>query len=118
MKTARRRSNAQPAAGFTLSEILIAMSIALLVAALTMSTFIGGLRAMYKDTQRLITNASLRSFTTQVAKETLDSTEFYVFPNYESLDGTVDLTADVSTLQADAFDTYLAFGDCLVLVTR
>jgi hypothetical protein len=73
---------------------------------------------MYKDTQRLVTNASLRKFTLQVAKETIDSSEFYLFPSYAALDGTVDLTADVSQLTTDAYDTQIAHGDCLVLVTR
>ena len=96
-------------AGFTLVEAMMAG---------TMATFMFGFRTMYKDNQRLATNATLRYFIAQVSKETLDATEFYVFPNYKSLDGNVDLVGDVSSLQADAFGTFLAYGDCLVLVTR
>ncbi|MEZ5413782.1 MAG: prepilin-type N-terminal cleavage/methylation domain-containing protein [Opitutaceae bacterium] len=105
-------------AGFTLVEAMMAGTIASLVMAGTMATFMFGFRTMYKDNQRLATNATLRYFIAQVSKETLDATEFYVFPNYKSLDGNVDLVGDVSSLQADAFGTFLAYGDCLVLVTR
>lgn len=109
---ARRRS------GFTLVEAMMAMTVSSLVLAGTMSTFIFGFRTMYKDNQRLATNATLRYFIAQVSKETLDATEFYVFPTYKALDGSVDIEADVSSLQSDAYGTYLAYGDCLVLVTR
>lgn len=111
----RRPGHSSP--GFTLVEILITLTISVLVMALALGVFTTCLRAMYRDMQRLATDASLRSFTTQVAKETLDSTEFYVFPDYRKLDGSVDLTADVSALAPDD-GVYQAFGDCLVLVTR
>lgn len=105
-------------AGFTLIEAIVSMTIAMLAIGGALSTFIFGLKTMYKDSERLATNANLRYFIGQVSKETLDATEFYVFPNYQSLDGSVDLTNDVSSLQTDAYGTYLAYGDCLVLVTR
>lgn len=105
-------------AGFSLVEAMVSMTIASLVMAGTIGTFLFGLRTMYKDSERLVTNATLRFFIAQVTKETLDATEFYVFPDYESLDGSVDLVDDVAALETDAYGTYLAFGDCLVLVTR
>ncbi|MDD2764103.1 MAG: prepilin-type N-terminal cleavage/methylation domain-containing protein [Opitutaceae bacterium] len=110
--------NPGPPAGFSLVEVMVAMSIAVLALGLTLSTFLFGLRTMYKDTQRLATNANLRYFTAHVAKETLDSSEFYIFPTYQSLDGNVNLATDVSALETDAYDTEAAYGDCLVLVTR
>lgn len=115
MKTlpARRRT-----AGFTLVEIIVSMTIVTLTLALTLSTFMFGLRTMYKDTQRLATNAGLRSFMAQISKETLDSSEFYVFPSYQSLDGSVNLATDVAALSTDSYGTDVAHGDCLVLVTR
>lgn len=103
--------------GFTLTEIMVAMTICSLVVAGSLTTFTIGLRTMYKDTQRLATNAALRSFTTQVAKETLDSTEFYVFPNYEKLDGNINLTTDYSEEEGEV-GQYMFHGDCLLLVTR
>ncbi len=118
MSTLPLPAAARRPSGMTLVEVMVAMTIAVLTIGLALSTFLFGLRTMYKDTQRLATNANLRSFTTQVAKETLDATEFYVFPNYQSLDGSVDLAADPSPLQTDAYGTFLAYGDCLVLVTR
>ncbi len=104
--------------GFTLVEIMTSMTIFGLVMVGALGLFLTGLRAMYRDNQRLATNATLRYFIAHVTKETLDSTEFYVFPNYQSLNGNVDLTNGVSALQTDAFGTYLAYGDCLVLATR
>jgi hypothetical protein len=113
MKT--RRS---AAAGFTVVEILIAMTIALVAIALALGTFLFGLRSMYKDNVRLETNSSLRKFMGQMSKETLDSSEFYIFPSYQSLDGSVNLASDVSSLGTDAYGTSIAHGDCVVLVTR
>ncbi len=106
-----------PQAGFSLVEVMVSMSIVSLVMTGMFATFLLGLRAMYKDGERLATNASLRYFIAQVSKETLDATEFYVFPDYNSLDGNVNLVSDVSVLEADNYGTYLAYGDCLVLVT-
>ena len=122
MKTSspRRRCSA----GFTLVEIMISMTIVSIVMAMCLGTFLFGLRTMYKDTQRLATNASLRSFMAQVSKETLDASYFYILPHYTKLDGSVNLSADFSAMSLfnDAadndYDKWVAHGDCLVLVTR
>ncbi len=108
---------ANKSGAYTLVEILIAMSLTTLVMTMALGVFTTSLRAMYRDMQRLATDASLRSFTSQVAKKTLDSTEFYVFSDHRKLDGSVDLAADVSALDPDG-GVFQAFGDCLVLVTR
>lgn len=119
-------------AGFTLVEIMITMSITTLALALGLSTFLFGLRMMYKDNVRLQTNANLRYFMAQMSKETLDSSEFYLFPSYQELDGSVVLVpkpataatpsagtdGSISPLQTDAYGTDIAHGDCVVLVTR
>ena len=111
-------------AAFTIVEIMISMTIVVLVMGMCMSTFLFGLRTMYKDSQRLATNASLRGFMAQVSKETLDASYFYVFPYYTSLDGTVNLTTDPSSMSQienaadDDYDKWVAHGDCLVLVTK
>lgn len=122
MKRSARPFPAVRRAGFTLVEAMMAMTIAVLVLGLTLSTFLTSLRAMYKDAQRLATNTALRGFTSQVAKETLDSTEFYVFPSYTMLDGNINLTVDysdpVDVDGAGASTINLFHGDCLVLVTR
>jgi len=112
------RARRASAAGFTLVEVLITMSIMSMVLTATMSTFFLGYRMMYKDSQRLATNASLRYFVSQVSKETLDASEFYIFEDYRALDGSVDLAADVTdyTTTVNGVDVY--HGDCLVLVTR
>ena len=118
MKTRPPRSPRARVAGFTLVEIMITMAVMMMVTAGALGVFITGMRAMYRDVQRLATDATLRTLTLQVAKETIDSSEFYVFPSYASLDGSVNLTNDVSQLAVDAYGTEVAYGDCLVLVTR
>jgi len=109
--------------GFTLVEIMVSMTIAVLCIALTLSTFLFCMRTMYKDGQRLTTNASLRSFVSQISTETLNASYFYLFPYYTKLDGSVDLAADPVALvlddaAVDAYDRWIAHGDCLVLVTK
>lgn len=116
MKTSLRK-NSRPA-GFTLVEVLISLAIVTLVMSMALSTFLYGLRMMYKDNQRLITNTNLRYFMAQVAKTTLDSTEFYIYPSFETLDGSMDSIADLTTATTDSYGLDLYHGDCLVLVTR
>jgi hypothetical protein len=126
MKTSRSASSAHRApwaAGFSLVEIMISMTVVTLVMGMCMSTFLLGLRMMYKDNVRLQTNTSLRFFTSQMAKETVDSSEFYLLPDYTSLDGSVDIdasdgTSDLAVATDDGNGTLLASGDCIVLVTR
>lgn len=111
-------------AGFTVVEVMISMTIVVMVLGMTMSTFLFGLRTQYKDTQRLITNASLRAFTSQITKETLDASVFYLFDYYTKVDTSVNLTTDpifpagpeIDSANND-YDKWIAHGDCLVLVT-
>lgn len=110
-------------AGFTIVEVMISMTIVSIVMGMCLSTFLFGLRTMYKDTQRLMTNASLRSFMAQISKETLDASYFYLFPYYTSLDGTVNLDTDYAALSFvdaadDDYDKWVGHGDCLVLITK
>ena len=124
MKTVSHRSNRRRG-GFTLVEVMITLAIVVTVLAMCMSSFLFSMRMMYKDQQRLITNASLRSFMAQISKETLDASTFYLFPYYTALDGNVNLTTDPCAPVApeiDAagteFDKWIAHGDCLVLITK
>lgn len=106
------------AAAFTVVEVMISMTIVTMVMAMAMSTYLFGLRTMYKDTQRLITNASLRYFVAQVSKETLDASEFYIFADYRALNGSVDLSTSITSLTNTSYGIDIYHGDCLVLVTR
>lgn len=123
MKTSLYRHRPH-AAGFTLVEAMFSVTIGAMVIGATLSTFVIGLRTMYKDQQRLASNASLRSFMSQITHETVDASYFYLFPYYTALDGTVNLTSDPSPLTqdfdsaTDIFDRWVAHGDCLVLVTK
>jgi len=126
MKTTRPSSprTGRPS-GFTLVEILISMTIIVLVMALTLSCYMFCLRTMYKDTQRLATNASLRAFLAQISKETLDASVFYLFPYYTTLDATVTPATDIIVPTGpeinaanDDYDKWITHGDCLVLVTK
>jgi type II secretory pathway component PulJ len=112
-KSPRRRNG-----GFTIVEVLVSVTIGVLTMGIALSTFLMGLRMMYKDNVRLQTNANLRYVMAQMSKETLDSSEFYIFPAYTELDGSVSLTASVSPLTADPYGASIAHGDCVVLVTR
>lgn len=120
--TTRASSPSGPAA-FTLVEVLISMSVVTIVLSMCMSTFLFGLRTMYKDSQRLETNASLRSLMAQISKETLDASFFYLFPYYTAIDNSVNLTTDLASMiqiedaADDDYDKWVAHGDCLVLVT-
>jgi type II secretory pathway pseudopilin PulG len=111
-------------AGFTLVEVMISGTIGVLVVGMALGTFLVSMRTMYKDQQRLVSNASLRSFMAQISNETIDASYFYLFPYYTSLDGSVNLTTDPSPLTQDfdsstnIFDRWVAHGDCLVLVTK
>jgi len=122
MKTSAKVSR-MGSAGFTMVEVMVSMTIVVLTLGLAMSAFLFSMKAMYKDSQRLASNSSLRKFMSQIANETLNSSYYYLFPYYTSLDGTVDLAADpVSPTQAynnanDLYDQWIAHGDCLVLVT-
>lgn len=111
-------------AGFTLVEVMVSMTIVALVMGMCLSTFLMGMRTLYKDNQRLATNASLRSFMAQISKETLDASYFYVLPYYTAISGSINLsTAPASMAQIEDaadndYDKWIAHGDCLVLVTR
>lgn len=129
MKTLRhsgpapRRTARARAAGFSLVEVLISTGILGLVMLMCMGTYIFCLRLMYRDNMRLITNANMRYFTAQMAKETVDASEFYLFTDYRALDGSVDIdnsdgTSDFAVPTDDGNGTMLANGDCIVLVTR
>ena len=69
MKTANNRLP-HSTAGFTLVEMMVSVTVFTAVIAMAMSTFLFGLRTMYKDTIRLQTNSAMRYFTAQMAKET------------------------------------------------
>lgn len=114
----RSRLSQNPRAGFTLVEVMISLTVVTMVMTMALSTFLYGLRMMYKDNQRLATNTNLRYFMAQVAKATLDASEFYIYPNYETLDGTVDSEGELTTAVTDSYGLDLYHGDCLVLVTR
>jgi prepilin-type N-terminal cleavage/methylation domain-containing protein len=105
-------------AGFTLVEVMISLTIVVLVMALTLSTFLFGIRMMYKNNERLATNTTLRYFMAQMSKATLDASEFYIYPSYATLDGTVNSMGDLTTSMTDSYGLDLYHGDCLVLVTR
>lgn len=117
-------SNRPDQAGFTLVEIMFSMTIVVLTIGMALGVFVFSLRTMYKDTQRLASNASLRSFMSQISNKTLNASFYYVFPYYTALDGDVDLVADPAPLTEaynnanDLYDQWIAHGDCLVLVTH
>jgi hypothetical protein len=123
MKT-RFRSRRTRRSGFTLVEALLSITIGVAVIGMALSTFLFGLRTMYKDNQRLSSNASLRKFMAQISNETIDASYFYLFRYYTAIDTSVSLSSDTATLtqdfdsSSDIYDRWVAHGDCLVLVTK
>lgn len=105
-------------AGFTLVEIMVSMTILMLVMGMTLSQFVISMRMLYRDAARAETNANLRRFTGTLTRQTIDASEFYLFPYHKALDGNVDLTADKAPLVVGTDDIYDANGDCLVLITK
>ncbi len=113
--------------GFTLVEVLISMTVITIVMTMCLSTFLFGLRTMYKDSQRLETNATLRALMAQISKETLDASFFYLYPYYKDIDTNVSLVAgetggpssmkQIEDAADNDYDKWVAHGDCLVLVT-
>lgn len=121
MKTAANRR--RRLAGFTVVEVMITMAIGVMAIGASLSTFMFCFRTMYKDTQRLATNASMRRFMAEISKETLDASYFYLFPYYNVLDGDVNPDTECTTLVLDdvagtEYDKWVGTGDCLVLVTN
>jgi len=107
-------------AGFTLVEVMVSMTVVTAVLGMSMGVFVFCLKLMYKDMSRLQTNANLRSFTAKITTETVDATNYYIFPLYTTLDGNVNLATapiDTSAWITDTYGSSLAYGDCLVLVT-
>jgi prepilin-type N-terminal cleavage/methylation domain-containing protein len=120
----KANTSSDPSSGFTLVEVMISMTIAVSVLGMCMSSFLFGLRAMYKDTERLKTNASLRSFMAQVSKETLDASQFYLFRDYTAIDNSVDLEStdsnpavdtvsmtQIEDVALDDYDKWVGHGD-------
>jgi hypothetical protein len=107
-----------PKRGYTLVEVIISMTITVLVIGLCTGVFLQCLKLMYYDSVRLETNANLRYFIAHISKEALDASEFYIFPSYQSLDGDVSLSADLSPSVLDKYGKTVVHGDCIVLVTR
>jgi hypothetical protein len=109
--------------GFTLVEVMVAGTLCVLVIGMALGTFFAGLRTMCRDTARNATNGTMTDFLRNITTKSLSSTEFYLFPDYTALDGTVNLnTADpacnLSPLSLDAYGKNFARGDCLVLISR
>lgn len=119
----RRPARRGSLAAYSLVEIMVSLGVIGIVVTMCMSTFVFSVRTMYKDQQRLATNASLRGFMAQVSKETLDASYFYLFRYYTALDGGVNLVTDPASMSQinDAadndYDKWVGHGDCLVLVT-
>lgn len=123
-KNKSRRSSA----GMTLVEIMVAMTIVVMAVGGALSVFLSGLKMMYKDSQRLENNRTLRSFLSKVSAKAVDSTEFYLLTNYASIDGSIDLStgdpaswpgsSNIAAPTANAYGSNTANGDCLVLISR
>ena len=114
----RRRRNRRTR-GFTLTEIMVAMAIALVVVGLATTTMIHVSRAVYTSALRLELNSKIRFFTDRFAKETIDANAFFILRDYSALDGSVDLIGeDPDSAEINKPVGSSASGDCLVLEYR
>ena len=68
--------------GFTMVELLVAMSVSLLVLGGVVGFFIQGLNTFYYDSGRLMVNRDNRAFASQLAKDGSQARYFVIFPNF------------------------------------
>ena len=113
---------------FTLVEIIVTATIMLIGTVLIADAFLFMLRIMFKDSQRLETNAALRGTIARMTGECMDASQYYVFPTYQSISSTVNVATDTASATALTTTTYqgatsttsstpMFLGDCLVVVT-
>jgi len=112
----RRRTHRR---AFTLVELMIAMSIAVVAIGISAMFMTNASKMVYDSSKRLELNSKVRIFTDRFAKETIDANAFFVLQNYSGLDGSADLIgADSDSLAINRPVASGLSGDCIVLEYR
>jgi prepilin-type N-terminal cleavage/methylation domain-containing protein len=111
--------------GFTLVEILVAMTLMVLIAAGMLRVFLQVLNTYYFDTAKLQINHDIRTFTAAMSENATYANYFKIFPAYNNLTRTVttlvnpnDPDQGYTTAMTDTSVGDGASGDCLVLVYK
>lgn len=111
--------------GFTLVEILVALTLLGLVTAGVLKVFIQVLNIYYFDTAKLQINRDIRTFTAALTENATYSNYFVIFPSYNNLTRTAstlvnsnDPDQGYTTAIVDTSINDGQTGDCLVLVYK
>lgn len=121
MKTKLRRLRR----GFTLVEMLVAVTILGLISAVLMRTFLQVLNIYFYDTAKLQINKDIRTFTAAMSENATYANYFKIFPAYDNLSRTTPTLVNSSdpdqgytTALTDTSCADGLSGDCLVLVYK
>jgi prepilin-type N-terminal cleavage/methylation domain-containing protein len=111
--------------GFTLVEIMVAMSVLVMIMAVLLRTFIQALNTYTYDTAKILINHDIRRFTAEMTENATYANYFRIFPSYNNLNRTVDTLVNPSDPDQGytnaLTDTSVAdggTGDCLVLAYK
>lgn len=113
------------ARGFTLVELLVAVTLLGLVSAGMLRVFIQALNVYYYDTGKILVNKDIRKFTSEMTENATYANYFKIFPSYTNLSRSVDTLVNPSdpdqgftTAIVDSSVNDGLSGDCLVLVYK
>jgi len=70
--------------GFTLAEIMVALTVMGLVIAGVMTFFLQALKVYYYDSGRLMVNRDMRTFTNALANDAVASNYFRIYPTFQN----------------------------------
>src|SRR5471030_2378450 len=120
MKTKLRRPR-----GFTLVEIMVALTLMALIFTGLLRVFLQVLNTYYYDTAKIQINHDIRTFTASMSENATYANYFKIFPSYSNLTRTVttlvnsnDPDQGYTTAMTDTSVNDGQSGDCLVLVYK
>lgn len=87
----RLASPARLRAGFTVSEILIAMTLGAIVSALVMSFFVFNLRSIFHGEQKLLINGDIRDLTSSMMQQARAANFSVIYPSFYAQNSTTGL---------------------------
>jgi len=111
--------------GFTLVEIMVAMTLMLMISAGMLRVFLQVLNTYYYDTAKLQINHDIRTFTAAMSENATYANYFKIFPAYNNLTRSTttlvnpnDPDQGYTTAMTDTSVNDGQSGDCLVLVYK
>ena len=94
-----------PSRAFTLTEILVALTIVGFVMAGTMAFYISTLKSNYASEQQLIANGEIRNFTEQLLNDARDANTMVLFDSFSNTD------AALGSGQSGDYIIFITFSD-------